>query len=307
MGIALGVCTARAETSAAAPARSLPTGGHANNAFIPAWDANSDGNVSRGEYEALRKVRFAKTDENGNGELDQEEYVIEYAMRLDRDIATERQASITQTDARFRALDRNEDEAISREEYDASGERMFAQLDRDKDERISKKDSPAVATDTNGNADGRRADQSRGKRSRSVIRMPTTHRPEGFLEIYDDDGDDVVTRAQFEVQRSRTFTATDANGDGALDIREYEREFLDRLDRRIALTRQAQLKQAQVRFKSIDGDKSGTISGEEYAAMSARMFERMDTNHDDIVSRDDPAPTRDARSERTAARQSDRP
>lgn len=299
MGIALSAGAAGAETtdkSSAAHARSLPTGGHASGAFVPAWDGNRDAKVSRSEYDELRGIRFAKTDENGDGELDVEEYVIEYAIRLDRDMAVERQASIEQTHVRFRSLDGNQDGAISQAEYAASGERLFEQLDRDKDGRISKQDSTGAAM----NAARAQSGERRRERPRSVIRMPTTHQAAGFLAIYDDNGDDVVAREQFDARRSLTFAATDANGDGTLDLGEYEAEFLDRLDRRIALVRQAQLKQAQVRFKSIDDDKSRTISRSEYRAMSARMFERLDTNHDAIVSHDDPAPVRERRGERTA-------
>jgi hypothetical protein len=36
--------------------------------------------------------------------------------------------------------------------------------------------------------------------------------------------------------------------------------------------------------------KNGTISRDEYVAMSTRMFERADTNKDGLVLADDPAP-----------------
>lgn len=93
------------------------------------------------------------------------------------------------------------------------------------------------------------------------------------------------------------------NRDGKLDQSEYLKEFVARLDRQIELRRQDQLKQGGVRFNSIDADKNGSISRDEYVAMSTRMFERTDTNKDDVVSQEDPAPPkRDREQERSAGR-----
>jgi len=256
--------------------RALPTGGHASNAFIPSWDTNGDGKVPRAEYDVVRGQRFALSDENGDGALSADEYVNEYAVRLDRDIATERKASIEQTHTRFGAIDKDADRCITRAEYAASGERAFVALDHDKDGRVTKSDPQTPRA------------ESATPRPRSVIGMPTTHGHEGMLAIYDEDDDGVVTRAQYDAHRAQAFTKTDANRDGKLDATEYVDEFADRLDRQIARQRQAQLKQGHVRFEAIDADKNGGISREEYSKMSARMFERADTNEDGVVSQDDP-------------------
>ncbi len=119
--------------------KALPTGGHTGNAFIATWDDDGDGKVTHAEYEAVRKARFATTDSDHNGSLTVDEYVNEYAVRLDRDIADERTASLKQTDTRFKALDKNEDKFVSRAEYDGSGDRAFVHLDRNKDGRITQR------------------------------------------------------------------------------------------------------------------------------------------------------------------------
>jgi Ca2+-binding EF-hand superfamily protein len=253
------------------------TGGHANQ-FLHLWDENGDAKVSRAEYDDARVKRFAATDADKSGSLSQDEYIDEYAARLDVQITNEKKASLQQIDTRFRALDNDHDHFISRAEYDASGVKAFEHLDPDRDGRISERDSKAQPAE-------RRATQS-------VIRMPTTHDLAGFIEIYDTDGDGEVTRAQFDAQRSAAFTATDVNRDGKLDRDEYSKEFVARLDRQIESRRHDQLKQGGVRFKSIDEDKSGSISRAEYLLMSARQFERTDTNDDGVVSAEDPAPPR---------------
>jgi len=273
--------------------KAMPIGGHTGNAFIGTWDDDGDGKVTRAEYEAVRKARFATTDSNGNSSLSIEEYVNEYAARLDRDIADERDASLKQTDTRFKALDKDGDKFISRAEYDNSGDRAFVHLDRNKDGRITKEDVEPAAKQT--------------PRRRSIIGMPTSHSLAGMLEIYDDDGDDVLTRAQYDAQRAKVFAATDTNKDGKLDHKEYVNEFSARLQQQIDDRRQAQLKQARVRFKAIDTDENGDISRDEYFAMSARMFDRADTNKDGVITQDDPPPVRERRSDDAAVSQAQSP
>ena len=269
----------------AAANQSLPTGGHAGNAFIGTWDDDGDGTVVRAEYETVRKARFAATDGNDNGSLTVEEYLAEYAVRLDRDISDERNASLKQTDTRFKALDQDEDKFIGRAEYDSSGDRAFVHLDRTKDGRVTQEDADPAEK------------KASTERRRSIIGMPTSHNLAGMLEIYDDDGDDVLTREQYDTQRAKVFAATDTNKDGKLDHDEYVKEFDARLAQRIEDRRQAQLKQGRVRFKAIDSDENGGISRDEYFAMSARMFDRADTNKDNVVSQDDPPPVRERRTD----------
>jgi Ca2+-binding EF-hand superfamily protein len=287
---ALGICSLLAVTLGAAhAAEQLPTGGHTGNAFINTWDDDGDGKVTRPEYETVRTARFATTDSDHNGSLTVEEYVGEYAVRLDRDIADERTASLKQTDTRFKALDKDEDKFIGRAEYDSSGDRAFVHLDTNKDGRITNDDAqPAEKQD---------------RPRRSIIGMPTSHTLAGMLEIYDDDGDDILTRAQYDAERAKVFAATDTNKDGKLDHDEYVNEFVARLGVRIEDRRQAQLKQGKVRFKAIDSNENGEISRDEYFAMSARMFERTDTNKDGVISQDDPAPVREPRKDERAVSQ----
>jgi hemoglobin/transferrin/lactoferrin receptor protein len=254
------------------------TGGHGSSQFVRSWDDNGDGKVSRAEYEHQRVKRFAVTDTDKSEALSQDEYIHEYAARLDGQFAEEKTASIQQTDTRFRALDKDRDNFIARAEYDASGAKAFQHLDPDGDGRIGERDPKTQPVARASNP--------------SVIRMPTTHDLAGFIEIHDTDGDGEVTREQFDAQRAASFTATDLDRNGKLDQGEYVKEFVARLDRQIETRRQDQLKQAGVRFKSIDNDKNGSITRAEYLAMSTRMFERADTNEDGVVSAADPTPPR---------------
>lgn len=298
-------------TPATAPAAER-TGGHGANIFISGWDTDGDGRVTRAEYEAARQARFALTDENGDGEITAEEYVEEYAVRLDREVAASREGHIRQTNTRFSSLDRDKDGFISRAEWDASSNGMFTRLDTNKDGKVSSADPKPTferrrPANAEGNAEARpqrdaAQAQRRGPRTRTGFSMPTTHSLEGFLRIYAVDGADEVTREQFDAARAAAFAATDTNGDGKLDKDEYMEEFVTRLDRQIARTRTAQIKQGYTRFEAIDADKNGRISRDEYFTMANRMFERADTNKDDVISSDDPPPAPVERSQADAAR-----
>jgi hypothetical protein len=301
-----------AEQKPAASLQAQPAGGQAGSVFIGAWDTDGDGKVSRAEYDAARTQRFAQADEDGNASLTADEYVNEYAVRLDTEIADARKGFIEQTHTRFRSLDKDGDGRVNRTEYDGSGERTFTHLDHDKDGRIAAGDPDKVDEAPRAeNAEERgKAGKARPARTRQVVSMPTTHTRKGFLEIYDTDADEVVTRAQFNEQRATAFVKTDSNNDGKIDRDEYLEEFADRLDRRISKTRQSQLKQGHIRFESIDADKNGSISREEYLAMSARFFDRADTNKDGTVADNDPPPPpeeRRERAERTASNESEPP
>lgn len=93
-------------------ARSQVTGGHANSQFVRSWDQNGDAKVSRAEYDDARVKRYAASDADKSGALSQDEYINEYAARLDEQIADEKKASIQQTDTRFRALDKDHDTSL---------------------------------------------------------------------------------------------------------------------------------------------------------------------------------------------------
>jgi Ca2+-binding EF-hand superfamily protein len=290
-----GLVLAASPSESKEAARASQVGGHSEGRFILGWDRDGDGKVSRAEYEAARKERFVATDEDGNGTLSAEEYADEYVARLDRQIAGERKASIEQTHTRFRALDKDGDGFVSRAEYDASGARAFDHLDHDKDGRIAKQDpeKPRAESAKATAAQGEKPARQPAARLRSVVGMPSTHNRAGFLTIYDADGAGVVAREQYNAMRASAFASTDTHSDGKLDESEYVDEFADRLDRQIDRVRRGQLKQAHVRFESIDASKDGGISRDEYFAMSTRMFERADTNKDGTVSQEDPPPARE--------------
>ena len=60
---------------------------HSVAGMLAMYDSNNDGRVSRAEYEQGRAAQFAGVDVNRDGVLSYDEYVSEFADRLDQQIA----------------------------------------------------------------------------------------------------------------------------------------------------------------------------------------------------------------------------
>lgn len=238
--------------------------------FIQDYDLDKDGTVSEAEFAEIRQQRYSAMDENKDGQVSVDEYVNEYAGRLDKKLETERTGQIKQTLVRIEALDQNKSKTIGHDEYKASGDKAFAYIDSNKDGVISKAD-PLPERE-------RKPEAKQTVRARSALVMPTTHSVAGMLDMYDQNGDGKVDKAEYQQQRDAAFARTDLDKNTELSSDEYLNEFVDRLDRQIAKTRTAQLKQAAVRFKALDKDNNQQVSSAEFNASGERMFKRWDTD-----------------------------
>ena len=238
--------------------------------FIQDYDLNKDGTVSETEFAEVRQQRYSAMDENKDGQVSVDEYVNEYAGRLDKKLETERTGQIKQTLVRIEALDKNKSKTIGQDEYKASGDKAFAYIDTNKDGVISKAD-PLPERE-------RKPDAKQTVRARPALVMPTTHSVVGMLDMYDQNGDGKVDKTEYQQQRDAAFARTDLDKNAELSSDEYLNEFVDRLDRQIAKTRTAQLKQAAVRFKALDKDNNQQVSVAEFNASGDRMFKRWDTD-----------------------------
>ncbi len=116
-------------------------GGHGKKQFLETYDTSGDSVVTRQEFEAQRGVDFKHIDADAKGDLNEAEYVAEYAARLDKELAEIRDRQITQAHGRFKTLDTDKNAIMTRKEFDESGAWMFGQLDTNKDGAVDEKDS----------------------------------------------------------------------------------------------------------------------------------------------------------------------
>jgi hypothetical protein len=113
--------------------------------IAPAWaqgpglagfDSNQDGIVTRAEFDAGQRTRFAELDTNGDGALRSEEAPMRWGPGGDGPPPPPPQ------DARPPSFDSNRDGAITGDEFAAAGAQMFARLDANGDGRIGQDERP---------------------------------------------------------------------------------------------------------------------------------------------------------------------
>ena len=116
-------------------------GGHSKGGFMDRYDTNGDGAVGYDEFMAERKVGYDRRDADSDGAVYEDEYVAEYEVRLEEQMKEQKERSINQAYVRFGFLDSDDDEIMTLDEFNASGERMFTRLDSNEDGVVNDEDT----------------------------------------------------------------------------------------------------------------------------------------------------------------------
>ncbi|MBB5882704.1 hypothetical protein GGR74_003938 [Xanthomonas arboricola] len=278
-GSLAGACLCALLLPATALAQSGPRpllGGHGNNvqAFITQHDDDRDSRITAADFAAFRRARFDATDRNHDGSVDEDEYVAEFRQRRQQALEQERSAQAAHGRQRFAALDADGDGQVARAEFDAAGAQDWA---RGQAALTAAAKAPpgdrTQAFDRDGGRPG----------------MPDSQSAEGFLALYDENGDGKVGRKEYAGLRAAQFASADGDRNAALSPDEYRVEFEDRLNRRLTALEQADDRQVHVRFKVLDTDKDQRMTFAEYQASGLRTFARVDRNHDGVVDASDGA------------------
>lgn len=115
--------------------------GHSKTEFLKTYDTNLDGKVSRAEYDAKRHEDFGRTDANKDGTVVESEYVGEYEVRLDAELAAMRKRQLDQAKVRFGVIDADKSGKMTAAEYEAVATRTFSRLDTNGDGVVDEADT----------------------------------------------------------------------------------------------------------------------------------------------------------------------
>lgn len=92
---------------------------------------------------------------------------------------------------------------------------------------------------------------------------------ENMIDTYDQNGDGAITQVEIDTVRAARLTEFDSDGNGTLNLAEYQSLWLDAMHERMV-----------DRFQGHDDDGDGEITAEEFGEGQARMVRRMDRNDD---------------------------
>lgn len=257
--------------------------------LVATYNSDKYEQITWNEFDQWRLNRFNSTDKNNNTLVDADEYLYEFEGRLDDSYEAWRSNQVKQTHTRFKALDQDDNQFISWQEYQQSGQKIFSRFDTNKDGRINDVDRLPISESQLASeklSASEKADRSALRRRMSLARidLPSTHEKEGVLGIYDTDLDQQVSAEEFKHARKKAFSTTDKNNDGQVNEEEYLLEFEDRLDQAMERSRSKAIKQTSVRFKSLDDNNDGVMSFAEFQISGKRMFSRWDKNEDGQIS-----------------------
>lgn len=156
-------------------------------------DANSDGVLTRAEFDAGRDANFARLDGNSDGALTREEMRAGWREHGRRGHRGGGMHSLARADA-------NGDGNITRDEFLARPIEHFDRLDANDDGVLSEAERP-----------------QRGERGEHRQRAERRERPN-----HDTDGDGVISRAEYAAMGASMFERLDANSDGQVTREEAQ-------------------------------------------------------------------------------------
>lgn len=246
------------------------SGGAGMDSFGGGIGGHFTGPLTKDEFDARNRERFARLDKNNDGVIDATE----------AEAALTGQASLWQrmkgrmhggAGPRFgggeqllRMFDANKDGKVTKDEFLADIRRRFAEMDLNNDGRITDDDLPPMMRGRNVLAGGGAQSLGRGM---PMLRM---------LQGADADKDGVITLDEVLAAADKRFALLDRNKDGAIDKADFDMLRKEMIDYRVK------------RFIHHYGaDKDGRITREQFMAKAAERFAQLDRNNDGTIGRNE--------------------
>lgn len=224
--------------------------------------------LTRDEFDARTRERFARLDRNNDGVVDAAEVEASLTERMaDGPMGRMGRMGQRQDERMLRFFDADRDGKVTRDEFLAGVRARFAEMDLDGDGRISDADLPPAMRGRNalsgGDAGGFGGPGS-GRRG---------HGPLAMLRDADADRDGVVTLDEVLAAAGRRFALWDRNADGVVDPVDREALRKETVDYRVK------------RFFHQHGARDGRVTREQFATKAAERFAHMDFDRDGVISR----------------------
>ena len=221
--------------------------------------------LTKDEFEARNRERFARIDRNSDGVIDTAEIEASMAERRSGFMARRGKGEATapgeMNERMLRRLGAGSDGKLTREAFRTEITRRFAEADLNNDGRIDDADLPPMLRGRNVLAGNVPA----GGPMLQWLRL---------LQVSPKDG--AISRDDVLAAADRQFDRLDRNKDGVVDKVDTEAIAKEMTDYRVK------------RFiHSFGADKDGRISREQFQAKAAERFARMDYNSDGSISRDE--------------------
>jgi Ca2+-binding EF-hand superfamily protein len=258
-----------------------PTGAGGPRGLRQHWSG-----ITKEDFDARTRERFARLDRNSDGVIDRTELEAGFAAlaeRMGRGRGAEGagpgggpRAGGPRTDGPMHRLDTNRDGKLTRDEMLAGVRKRFAEADLDGDGKITDADLPPLMRGRNAIAEAREGAGSgmgpgRGRRMGGGGGMG----PLGGFAGADTNKDNVITLEEAIAHATRRFDLFDRNKDGVIDQADRDGLRKEMTDYRIQ------------RFMHQFGAKDGKITREQFFARAAQRFAEMDANNDGRITRDD--------------------
>lgn len=97
-----------------------------------------------------------------------------------------------------------------------------------------------------------------------------------MMETYDQNGDGALTQEEIDTIRAARLVEFDKDGNGTLNLEEYQALWLDAMHERMV-----------DQFQAHDADGDGLVTAEEFGKRQSKMVSRMDRNDDGKLDKSD--------------------